>query len=285
MEEAANLMTLTTYRTRFRNSRRFVRPFAVLTTVLMLTCVFSRQREHAAGPPNDTRYPILLELFTSEGCSSCPPADAWVQKLDSTQPIASAQIIVLSEHVDYWDHDGWKDPFDSVRLTERQNDYAQKLGLQSVYTPQLILDGSTELHLNDAKGVADAFGKADTAPAVSVRIDSVAVDAGNPSILKGRVQVDADPQEHSGDVYVVTALDHADTQVLKGENGGHHLSYVAVVEDISKIGKLEKGKSFEHDFDVKLKPGIDPKNLRVIAFVQEPNLGKVIGAAMEKTVP
>lgn len=278
-------MTLTTCRTRFRNSRLFVRPFAVLATVLMLTCVFGRQREHAAGPPNDTRYPILLELFTSEGCSTCPPADAWVQKLDSTQPIASAQIIVLSEHVDYWDHDGWKDPFDSARLTERQNDYAQKLGLQSVYTPQLILDGSTELHLNDAKGVEQAFDKADMAPAVSVRIDSVAVDAGKPSTLRGRVQVDADPQGHSGDVYVVTALDHADTQVLKGENGGHHLSYVGVVEDIAKIGKLEKGKSFEHDFDVKLKPGIDPKNLRGVAIVQEPNFGKVLGAAMEKTVP
>ena len=285
MKEAATLMTLTTCRTRFRNGRRFVRPFAVLTTVLMLTCVFSRQREHAAGPPNDTRNPIVLELFTSEGCSSCPPADAWVQKLDSTQPIASAQIIVLSEHVDYWDHDGWKDPFDSASLTERQNGYVQKLGLQSAYTPQMILDGSTELHLNDAKGVQDAFVKADTAPEVSVQIDSVAFDAGNPSILKGHVQVSADSEKHGGDVYVVTALDHADTQVLKGENGGHHLSYVAVVEDIAKIGKLEKGKSFEHEFDVKLKPGVDPKNLRVIAFVQEPGYGKVLGAAMEKTGP
>jgi hypothetical protein len=273
-------MTLTSCRIRFRSSRRFMKPIAVLITVLALTCVFSRQREVTAA--SDARYPVLLELFTSEGCSSCPPADAWVQKLDSDQPIASAQIIVLSEHVDYWDHDGWKDPYSSGLLTERQRDYAQNLGLQDVYTPQLILDGTTELHLSDAKGVQQAFDKADTAPAVSVRINSVAVDAGNPSTLRGRVQVDANPKEH-GDVYVATALDHADTQVLKGENGGHHLSYVGVVEDLTKIGKLEKGKSFEHDFDVKLKPGVDPKNLRVIAFVQEPNLGKVIGAAMEKT--
>jgi hypothetical protein len=274
-------MTLTTDRIRFMNRRRFVRPIVLLATVLILTFVFTRQREHAAGPPNDTRYPVLLELFTSEGCSSCPPADNWVQKLDSTQPISSEQIIVLSEHVDYWDHDGWKDPFDSAALTDRQRDYAQKLGLNDVYTPQVILDGTSELHLNDAKGVQEAFVKADTAPAVAVRIDSIQVDDG---ILRGRVQVDGNSQVHSADVYMVTALDHADTQVLKGENGGHHLSYVAVVENISKIGRLEKGKSFERDFNVKLKPGSDPKNLRVIAFVQEPNFGKVIGAAMEKTV-
>jgi hypothetical protein len=252
---------------------------------LMLTCVFGGQREHAAGPPNDTRYPVLLELFTSEGCSTCPPADKWVQKLDSDQPILSAQIIVLSEHVDYWDHDGWKDPYSSALLSERQSGYAWKLGLASVHTPQLILDGSTELHLNDPKGVAQAFDKADTAPAASVRIDSIEVEAGKPSILRGRVQVDLHSGEHGGDVYVVTALDHADSEVLAGENGGQHLSYVAVVDDIAKIGKLEKGKNFERNFNVKLKPGTDPKNLRVIAFVQEPNFGKVIGAAMEKIVP
>src|ERR1700758_3673953 len=268
-------MTLRTHRTGFRNGKRFVRLLAVLTAVLALTCVFSRQREDAAGAPNNARYPILLELFTSEGCSSCPPADDWVQKLDSTQPISGAQIIVLSEHVDYWDHDGWKDPFDSAALTERQSAYAQKLGLPDVYTPQVILDGTSELHLNDNQGIQQAFLKADTAPSVSVRIDSVNIDGG---ILQGRVQVDGISQKQ-GEVYIVTALDHADTQVLKGENGGHHLSYVAVVEDIAKLGKLDKEKSFEHDFNVKLKPGSDPRNVRVIAFVQESNFGRVIGAA------
>lgn len=271
-------MTLAKYK--FRNGRRFVSLFAFLTAALAITCVSSRQRTEAAGAANDARNPILLELFTSEGCSSCPPADDWVQKLDSTQPISSAQIIVLSEHVNYWDHDGWKDPFDSAALTERQSAYAQKLGLPDVYTPQVILDGNTEVHLNDQKEVAQAFEKTDRAPAVSVRIDSVNVDGG---VLRGRVQVDGNSQEHRGDVYVVTALDHADTQVLKGENSGHHLSYVAVVENISKIGKLEKGKNFERDFNLQLKLGGDPKNLRVIAFVQEPNFGSVIGAAMEKT--
>lgn len=267
--------------TRARFGTRFLRLFAIVAAALTLTCVFSQWREHAAGPQNDTRYPVLLELFTSEGCSSCPPADNWVAKLDSRQPISSEQIIVLSEHVDYWDHDGWKDPFSSAALTERQSEYERKLRLGDVYTPQVILNGADVIPLTNKEKVEQAFQNADTAPAVSVQIDSAAVGSGQPGILRGRVEVEANPQEH-GDVYVVTALDHADTQVLKGENGGHHLSYVGVVQNIAKIGRLEKGKGFARDFTVKLKPGTDPKNLRVIAFVQEPGLGKVIGAAMQK---
>lgn len=278
-------MTRTSYKSQFRNGRRFVRFFAALAAVLTLTCVFSGGPEYAADAQTGAQHPVLLELFTSEGCSSCPPVDDWAKRLDSTQPLAGSQIIVLSEHVDYWDHDGWKDPYSSALLTERQRAYGQKLGLRDVYTPQVILDGSTEVHLNDQNQVDHDFARAAaTAPAVSVRIDSIEIEAGKPGILRGRVAVDANPQER-GDVYVATALDHAESDVLKGENGGHHLSYVAVVEDLTKIGKLEKGKSFEHDFSVKLKQGVDAKNLRIIAFVQEPDYGKVIGAAMEKNVP
>jgi hypothetical protein len=279
-----NLIMLTRHISRFKNGVGSGRLLAILATGLILTCSFATKPEHAAGNQDAVRRPMLLELFTSEGCSSCPPADAWVQNLDSSQPIPEAQIIVLSEHVTYWDHDGWKDPYSSTPVTERQSDYAQGLGLKSVYTPQLILDGRSELHLNDLAQMKQAFEKAAANPLVPVRIDSVAVEAGNPGIVKGRIEVDANPQENRGDVYVATALDHAETHVLHGENGGHVLTYVAVVEDMVKIGKLEKGKSFERDFQIKLKPGSDPANLRVVAFVQEPNLGRVLGAAMEKNL-
>ncbi|MGC2161466.1 MAG: DUF1223 domain-containing protein [Silvibacterium sp.] len=270
--------------TRFDRHRRAGRLFAVLATVLALTCVFGGEREQAAGAQDATQHPVLLELFTSEGCSSCPPTDEWLQRVDASQPIPGVQVIVLSEHVDYWDHDGWKDPYSSELLTARQREYVDGLHLRDVYTPQLILDGSSELLLNDVQKTTKALEDAAATPGVSVRIDSVKVAAGNPHVLEGRIEVDPRSQGHGGDVYVATAIDHVTTKVLSGENGGHELTNVAVVEDLVKIGKLEKGKSFAQDFQVKLKPGSDPANLRVVAFVQEPHLGTVLGAAMEKNI-
>jgi hypothetical protein len=237
-----------------------------------------------AAEPGASRTPILLELFTSEGCSSCPPADNWVEKLDAVQPVPGGQVIVLSEHVDYWDHDGWKDPYSSAQLTARQRGYAQVLGATEVYTPQIIVDGNREVRLENGSQVKEVLLKAAGVPTIPLRIDSVAIASGDPDLLTGRVTVDGSSEKRSGDVYLAVALEKTLTDVLAGENDGKKLTNVAVVKQLGKIGTLEKGKNFEQAFRVKLWPGADSGNLRVVAFVQEPGQGKVLGAGMTKEI-
>jgi hypothetical protein len=240
--------------------------------------------DHASAPPPtaDAR-PVVVELFTSEGCSSCPPADVFLEKLDKFQPVQGAQLIVLSEHVTYWDHEGWKDPYSSEALTDRQNSYESALGKKDPFTPQVIVDGDQELTLQTPPPqVKNILQQARDATKIPVQITGVAVDPANPSLLRAHIDAGENATKHNADVYVAIALSHAESQVLHGENGGRHLEYVAVVQRISRVGKLSKGKSFTEDVQLKLTPADDPKNLRVIAFVQESGPGEILGAAQWK---
>lgn len=234
---------------------------------------------NAAAAAGATPTPILLELFTSEGCSSCPPVDAWVNQLDAAQPVPGAELIVLEEHVDYWDHDGWRDPWSSAQLTERQRGYSEELGRNDVYTPQVILDGNVEVRPWEREQVRQSFERLAQTTTVPVSLESLGwMPEG--SVFGGRVVVDDSGQRRGGDVYVAVALDHAQSQVAAGENRGRHLVHVAVVERLLKIGRAEKGTSFDQPFQVRLWPGASREQLRVIAFVQEPGPGRVLGATM-----
>jgi hypothetical protein len=101
-------------------------------------------------------------------------------------------------------------------------------------------------------------------------------------VLRTRIEADGTSDKHSADVYVAIALDRVESQVLHGENGGQHLTHVAVVQQITKVGKLPKGNSFGETVQLNLKLGTDPKNLRIVAFVQEPGPGRLLGAALRK---
>jgi hypothetical protein len=231
--------------------------------------------------PDTPRTPILMELFTSEGCSSCPPVDNWVEQLDASQPVAGAEIIVLSEHVDYWDHDGWKDPFSSAAITDRQKAYVNNLGLSDVYTPQIVVDGAFEVKPSDPQRTSQSLTKAAGTPMIPVRLSAAAVSAGS---LTGHIEADGSGLRKNADVVVAVALDKTLTDVLAGENDGKKLENIAVVKEMVKVGKLEKGRSFDQPFSVKLWPDADPANLRVVAFVQESGPGKVLGAGMTKEI-
>jgi hypothetical protein len=236
----------------------------------------------ADAPRGATPSPVLVELFTSEGCSSCPPADSLLQQLDRTQPMSGAELIVLSEHVDYWNHIGWTDPFSSRFFSDRQSAYAGRFGLASVYTPQMVVDGAVEFVGSDSRLVNQAIQKSLPAPKIAIRISGISLDASK--TLNAHVDADALPDAakvRKADVYLVVALNHAESQVLRGENGGRRLSHVGVVQSLTKIGSIESGKTFSQDVHMKLDSRTDPANLRVIAFIQQQGQRQVIGAAQQ----
>jgi hypothetical protein len=206
--------------------------------------------------------------------------DAWLQRMDAAQPVPGAQLIVLSEHVDYWNHDGWKDPYSSSSMTARQGDYLRALKLETPATPQVVVDGTVNLNLNDPQQITQTLRQAAAASVIPVRIVSAAFDPANPVVIRARIEVDGNSAPHNADIYQVVALSHAESQVLHGENGGKHLAHTAVLQSLTKIGKIEKGKNFSREVEINLNPGTDNKNIRLIIFAQEPGPGKVLGAAM-----
>lgn len=227
-----------------------------------------------AQTPTQNPTPVVVELFTSEGCSSCPPADALLRTLDATQPVSGVQLVVLGEHVDYWDDLGWKDTFSSHAFTDRQGAYVDRLHLASSYTPQMVVDGSYECSGSDGRRAAQAFEKARALPKIGVRISAVKLENGS---LRAHLETDASPSK--SEVFVALVLDHAESQVLRGENGGHRLQHVAIVRSLTRVGKTSKGEAFSKDMSLKAAPSEVP--YRLVAFVQEPNQGKILGATVE----
>jgi hypothetical protein len=207
--------------------------------------------------------PVLAELFTSEGCSSCPPADALLMKLDRFQPVAGAHIIVLSEHVDYWDSQGWRDPFSSPLFTRRQADYARLLGAE-VYTPQLVIDGRVQLNGSDGRDIQAAIARAAAKPKLPVHIAQARREGGD-AVLQ--VTIPALPSGKS-DVWVAIADESDQSSVNKGENSGRKLAHVAVVRSLSKLGSVSKSAGFDQTVRLPLSPAATGSS-RVVVWVAQ----------------
>lgn len=210
----------------------------------------------AADP---VRLPVLVELFTSEGCSSCPPADRHLQQLDS-------KVIVLSEHVDYWDRLGWKDKFSSPAFTERQETYVKQFSLDSPYTPQMVIDGVAQFTGGDTRRAATEIDKAGSRPKANIVLGRTAAG----------VDVEIEAVPHECDIWLALADNSDVTRVDAGENKGRTLSHVAVVRSIRKIGYVKRGGTFSRR--VELPPGASAQ--RIVVFLQEAGQARVFGAAM-----
>jgi hypothetical protein len=182
-------------------------------------------------------------------------------------------LIVLEEHVDYWDDQGWRDPFSSHELTLRQSEYVDRLHVKNgPYTPQMVVDGSEAFVGSDRPQAGRAFAKEVQVAKISVQISALHVEEGK---VLAHVEIGAVPSK--AEVFVALALDHAQSQVMRGENGGRQLEHVAVVERLTSVGKVKKGEQFSKD--VSMKMDHPEKDYRLITFVQQADDGKVLGAA------
>ena len=258
-----------------------------LVAMLLVLPLFSPLYIHpgtvSAKPgPNDTsRTPVLVELFTSEGCSSCPPADALLQKLERFQPISGAELVVLSEHVDYWNDIGWKDPFSSRESSERQSAYAAQFGNGSVYTPQMVVDGRFEFVGSDERRASDAIKEAAVTPKAPVRISIGASDEKSAAVHIEAGPLPSTTGNHSAGVFLAVADNSDESQVRGGENAGRRLQHVAVLRKLTRIGNLDESSELRRDMKMDLSSSTRA-GLRIVVIVQEPDAGKVLGAGFTR---
>ncbi len=240
---------------------------------------------HAANRPpsqmsdRSRRTPVLVELFTSEGCSSCPPADALLVRLDRSQPVSSAELIVLSEHVDYWNDIGWRDPYSSHENSERQSAYAAQFGLGSIYTPQMVVDGHFELVGSDERKAKQAIENAVKEMKIPVSI-SFSLSDEKAAIL----QIETGPlptsaSTESAGVFLAIADDSDESHVFRGENAGRTLKHVAVLRNLSQIGTVNGTTGFSRNMKVDL-DAKNPRNARIAVIVQGADAGRVWGAGL-----
>jgi hypothetical protein len=241
----------------------------------------SAAKNDVAKAPEAGATPVVVELFTSEGCSSCPPADALLSRLGKTQPISSADIIALEEHVDYWDRLGWKDPFSSEAATDRQNDFGDAFGGAQIYTPQMIVDGRAQFVGSSDSDALRAIRVASQAqkPAVqlswekddtlAIHVDAVNVDAGK----------NGAPRE-TQQLFLVVAENMLHSDVRRGENAGRALEHNGVVRQLQPIGKIDAPSTpFSSTVTVHSAREWNRANLRAVVFVQERRSRHIVAAA------
>jgi len=238
------------------------------------------EMERAASPGAN---PVVVELFTSEGCSSCPPADRLLAHLQRTQPVPGADIIALEEHVDYWNDLGWSDPFSSSQFSNRQDDYAHFFRTSGPYTPQMIVDGKAQFVGSDEHDALAAIAKAARGPKAAVTLKQLPDSQTASGAVRLHVSFGPISGWRPGDLAeVILAIteDDLSSNVTRGENAGNELVHRAVVRHFQILGRLDSAGSFAADPQVKLAKDWNRENLRAVAFVQDRSSRDVLGASI-----
>ncbi len=240
---------------------------------IALALTMALQAQTAGDAP--AQKVVLVELFTSEGCSSCPPADALLRQVNGTRTSGDQLVVGISEHVTYWNGLGWSDPFSSPVYTERQNAYSERFHLEGVYTPQMVINGAEQIVGSDRAALVQAVQAEDAQPPrVSLRILSLNV-VGN--TLTVNFSIGGDVPSRGVDLMAVLADDSDRSSVLHGENSGQTLAHVAVARSISRVATLRNAG--ERTVQVQIPATFQAaQKHHLILFAQTPGNGRVLGA-------
>jgi len=239
-----------------------------------------------ARTANAPAVPIVVELFTSEGCSSCPPADALLERLENEQSVPGVEVLALEEHVDYWNDLGWSDPFSSKQVTLRQQGYAEAFQHGSAYTPQMVVDGQFEFVGSRSDEAREIIATAAT------RVRAVVSIAQTPGNSDGErdwvvsVRRLAPAVRDTAEVWLAVTETGLHSRVEAGENAGRELGHAAVLRTLTKLGIADgnKEEAFAGSARINRRPEWKKENLRIVVFVQEKNSRHILGAGSLKMV-
>jgi hypothetical protein len=262
-----------------------------ITQIGLLFAVLATGLLSASGRPASRttahRTPVLVELFTSEGCSDCPPADALLRRLVADQPIEGVEIVGLGAHVDYWDRLGWRDPFSAAIFSERQSQYADTVFRSNeVYTPQIVVDGFLESVGSDEATVTRNIRSAAKQPKATLTLEVTQTTGASVSV---NLRAWVPPQiERTGqaDLMVAVTEDGLITHVERGENHGRTLSHSAVVRTVTAVGRISAGdQTASTNAVLKLAKDWNQSHVRLVAFVQEQASRRIFGTSAVMLAP
>ncbi len=260
-------------------SPRLQRSSGVLFAMWSLLAAGTGAVPASAQPVADAaRVPVLIELFTSEGCSDCPPADKLLEELDTKQPIPGAQAIVLSEHVTYWNHQGWTDPFSMTDIDDRQKEYGDRFHIESIYTPQAVVDGTAQMVGNNGPELARAIEAAAQTAKEPLTIADPRWENGS-AVFSVKGATDAKAK-----LFAVLAADATTSEVAHGENAGRTLHHVAVVRVMKDFGSSAADGRPLRLAGGPLAHGKDASGpVRLVVFAVDRKTGHVVAVA-EQTI-
>lgn len=224
------------------------------------------------------RRPVLLELFTAEGCPTCPLAEKNLAYIQNEQPYREAEIITLAFHVDYWDGQGWKDPFASPLFTQRQRVYDRKFRTGNIYTPQMVVDGDIEFIGTKLDKAEKAVGRS-----VSREKADVSVTVSGDDL---RVSIKGVPETDAATVYLAIAEDGLSSDVNRGENAGKTLSHVSVVRSLTGLGRIEpRARTYDQNTTLSIPAEWNRSRLKAVVLIQENRSRDVIGVGYARLSP